>query len=593
MSSKNPPHGSEQHILVKSQLTAIVHQHIPAGIVATLFNGTVILYALWGTISSFTLLLWFGLVTAINLGRLLEAYLYRRAKPSAEDSAPWTKRFTIGAILAGAGWGFASLWLIPADSIAHQMIIIVIVAGTVAGSTSTLAPLAKAFIPFCLLSTVPLTIKLFLLGGEVHTLIAVVSIVFILFMISAGKINRQNMVTSLTLTYENNKLLSNLETEKQQATNLNNTLKSEIGQRIEAEVQLKKKELSLEDAQRIAKMGSWESSIETGQVSLSNVMKSLFGFSPEQDQVSQISFLNKIIASDRIRVDQTRNDAMNHLRSYKIEYQVSVENGKSRIFEEQGVVRIDKTGSASGLAAIVLDITHRKETDKLKNDFISTVSHELRTPLTSISGTLSLLESNSIIPLPDKAHHLVSLAHRNALRLTHLVNDILDIDRLDFRGLPLELKSVDLVPIVKDSIEENIGYAENLHVKISLSVPPESIFIYADTERLNQVLTNLLSNAAKYSPEGEVVTVSILPTNDRVRVEVRDNGPGIDEAFHNKVFQKFSQGDTSDSRFQYGSGLGLSIAKLIVDKHHGKIGFDTVIGEGTSFWFELPLDEKK
>ncbi|MDH5183095.1 MAG: PAS domain-containing sensor histidine kinase [Gammaproteobacteria bacterium] len=593
MSSKKPPHGSEQHILVESQLTAMVHQHIPAGIVATLFNGSVILYALWGTISSFTLLLWFGLVTAINSGRLLEVYLYRRIKPSAEDSVVWAKWFTLGAILAGAGWGFASLWLIPADSIAHQMIIIIIVAGTVAGSTSTLAPLAKAFIPFCLLSVIPLTIKLFLLDGEVHTLIAVVSIVFTLFMISAGKINRQNLITSLTLTYENNNLLGKLETEKQQATNLNKTLKNEIGQRIDAEILLKKRELSLEDAQRIAKMGSWESNIETRQVSLSNVMKSLFGFSPEQDSVSAISFLNKIIAADRIRVDQARNDAMNHLRSYQIEYQVSGENGKNRIFEEQGVVRIDKSGSASGLAAIVLDITHRKETDKLKNDFISTVSHELRTPLTSISGTLSLLESNTIVPLPDKAHHLVSLAHRNALRLTHLVNDILDIDRLGFGGLPLELKPVDLVRIVNDAIEENQGYAENLHVKIKLSDPPESIYIYGDTERLNQVLTNFLSNAAKYSPQDDIVTVSILPTKDRVRIEVRDNGPGIEKAFHDKVFQKFSQGDTSDSRFQYGSGLGLSIAKLIIDKHHGKIGFDTEVGEGTSFWFELPLDEKK
>ncbi|MDH5360193.1 MAG: PAS domain-containing sensor histidine kinase [Gammaproteobacteria bacterium] len=483
----------------------------------------------------------------------------------------------------------AAVWLMPEDNIAQQMIIIVMIVGTVAGATSTLASLAYAFIPFALLSLLPLTIKLFLVGSDIHILLAFVSIVFGLFMLSSSKVNRQNLVNSLTLGYENKKLLDNLELEKKQVLHVNKTLKNEIGQRIEAEVQLKKKEQGLADAQRIANMGSWESNLSTGQVYLSSVMKSLLGFDSQQEQISQSSFLNKVCASDRVKVEQERNDALQQLNSYKIEYAVNGEDGKPRIFEEQGVVRIEKNGNAIGLSAIVLDITHRKETDKLKNEFISTVSHELRTPLTSISGTLSLLESNAIIALPEKAHHLVCLAHRNALRLTHLVNDILDIDKLGFGDLPLELQRTDLIAVIKDAIEENIGYADNLHIKVELTDSPVSIFILGNTERLNQVLTNLLSNAAKYSPEDDSVLVSVHELDNRVRVEVQDNGPGIEPQFHDKVFQKFSQGDTSDSRFQYGSGLGLSIAKLIVEKHHGKIGFDTEPGKGTCFWFELPL----
>lgn len=544
---------------------------------------------MWGIISSSTLLLWFTVVAMINLGRLLEVYLYQRAKPAAEESHIWAKWFTIGSILAGVGWGLASLFLIPADSILHQLIIIAIIVGTVAGSTATLASLAYVFIPFVLLTLVPLTIKLLLLGDEIHYLLASVSIVFLVFMLSSGKVNRQNLINSLILGYENKNLLDKLESEKQQVLHINQSLKNEIGQRIEAEVQLKKKEQGLADAQRIAKMGSWESNSANKQVSLSNAMKDLLDYPPGQDQISQTSFLNKILASDRDKVERSRNDALLNLSSYQVEYQVNSENRKPRFFEEQGVVRIDKFGNAAGLSSIVLDITHRKETDKLKNEFISTVSHELRTPLTSISGTLSLLESNAIVALPNKAHHLVSLAHRNALRLTHLVNDILDIDKLGFGDLPLAFQNTDLIPIIKDAIEENLGYAESLHVKITLLSTPESVMIDGNTERLNQVLTNLLSNAAKYSPEGETVTVSVLKSDDRIRVEIQDNGPGIKQEFHHQVFQKFSQGDTSDSRFQYGSGLGLSIAKLIVEKHHGKIGFDTEIGKGSCFWFELPL----
>jgi len=379
-----------------------------------------------------------------------------------------------------------------------------------------------------------------------------------------------------------------LKAEKHQATKLNKSLKNEIGQRIEAEIELKKKELSLEDAQRIAKMGSWESNFKTKQVHLSNVMKTLFGFPAEKDFIGMVPFLNKISVSDRASVEKIRSNAITYLRSYQVEYQVIDKNNRPHVFEEQGVVRIGKDGKASGLAAIVLDISHRKEADKLKNEFISTVSHELRTPLTSISGTLSLLESNTIVELPDKAHHLISVAHRNAVRLTHLVNDILDIDKLGFGGLSLELTKLDFIPIIKNVIEENIGFAKKLHVEIILKESPDSLFVFADAERINQVVTNLLSNAAKYSPDGETVEVSILKKNDRIRLEVRDHGPGIDKDFHDKVFQKFSQGDTSDSRFQYGSGLGLCIAKLIIEKHHGKIGFETEIGAGTVFWFELP-----
>lgn len=579
----------ENNVVVNSQLTTIVHQHISAGIFATLFNSSIVLYALWDTIDRYVLISWYVFAISVNLARLLEVYLYKRAKPSADESASWARWFTLGAIFAGISWGLAAAFLLSPESIIHQTIIVMLIAGTVAGATATLSPLPYAFLPFVFFSLLPLTINLIFLGTEIHYLIAILSIVFAIFMYSAGKVHYLNLLNSLTLSYENNQLLSNLETEKQQATNLNKTLKIEISQRIDAELQLKKKERSLEEVQSIARMGSWETDITNQNIELSNVMKSLFDIPPGQDRLSHRALLDKIIPADRAQVELARNNAMKHLHSYNIEYQMSTGNDKLRIFEEQGVPRIDKQGQCSGLSAIVLDITHRKEMDKLKNEFISTVSHELRTPLTSISGTLSLLESNIITELPEKAHHLVSVAHRNALRLTHLVNDILDIDKLGFGGLPLEFKHIDLLTIIKDSIEENIGYAKNLHVKIHLSDIAEPAFVYADAEKLNQVLTNLLSNAAKYSPGGEVVEVRLVQKMKKVRVEVCDHGPGIDKSFHDKVFQKFSQGDTSDSRFQYGSGLGLSIAKLIVEKHHGEIGFDSELGKGSCFWFELPL----
>jgi len=582
---------SEKYSALGAQLRAeqirIVYRHIKPGILASAVNALLLVAIQWQAVNHLVLFSWYGLLLLVSLARYALVLAYERARPSVQQAGPWGRYFIYGSAAAGATWGIAALLLLPTGYPTQQVITMLVLAGTAAGATATLSALLRAFVVFCLLTLLPLLAHLLYLGGLIHYILAGFTGIFLLFMLSSARRNNEILLTSLRLNFDNQRLLENLEEEKQQAENLNIHLKQEIGQRLHTDLQLRRKEQSLEEAQRIAHLGSWEWNVEHDIVVLSLEMRQLLGLPASLERMEYSEFLESVHEADRVTVDKARSNAVMLSSNYRIEYRVAHSNQPDLLLEERGVVRLDDAGRAIGLNAIAMDVTQRKEMDRLKRDFISVVSHELRTPLTSIAGSLGLIQGGIAGQMSDKAMELVSVAHRNSVRLTKLVNDILDIDKLESGNLPLELQEIDLVEVVKDAMKENEGYANKLGVSLSLEQTPQSMQIPGDRNRLIQVMTNLLSNAAKYSPKGETVEVRIKPRADIVRVEISDHGPGIAPSFRDKVFQKFCQGDTSNSRFLYGTGLGLNIAKLIVEKHHGRIGFDTELGRGTTFWFEL------
>jgi PAS domain S-box-containing protein len=236
----------------------------------------------------------------------------------------------------------------------------------------------------------------------------------------------------------------------------------------------------------------------------------------------------------------------------------------------------------------IVDLSQRREIDRLRNDFVSTVSHELRTPLTSINGSLGLLQSGAMGVLSDKAAAMVGIAYKNSERLVRIINDILDIGKLEAGQLALQLVSVPLSELLHQSVEINAAYAEKYQVRFLLDGGSADDRVLADPDRLMQVITNLLSNAAKFSPPGADVYIRILPRSSTVRVEVEDSGAGIPEAFRSQMFEKFAQADASPTRRFEGTGLGLSIARKLVEAMGGAIGFSTVVGQGTIFYIELP-----
>lgn len=223
------------------------------------------------------------------------------------------------------------------------------------------------------------------------------------------------------------------------------------------------------------------------------------------------------------------------------------------------------------------------------DEFVADVSHELRTPLTSIAGSLGLLAGGASGPLPDAVVRLLSIAHSNAQRLLRLINDILDIGKIESGNMPFDFVPIDLRAASQQAIDANRAFAELHHASIRLDKSSPVCVVRADADRLTQILTNLLSNALKFSPAGSEVVVTVRRRGRMGCVQVRDYGPGIPEEFKRRIFDKFAQARTGDSRQKSGSGLGLNIVAKIVGQHRGTVGFMDAPGGGTIFHVELPL----
>jgi CheY-like chemotaxis protein/two-component sensor histidine kinase len=233
------------------------------------------------------------------------------------------------------------------------------------------------------------------------------------------------------------------------------------------------------------------------------------------------------------------------------------------------------------------DISKRKRSERLENEFVATVSHELRTPLTSIAGSLGLLIGGAAGDLPSSAERLLKIAYNNSQRLVRLINDILDIEKIESGHATFDLKPVDLWSLIEQAIESNRGVAGNFGVRMRLEPHVTAAIVRADADRIIQVVTNLISNAIKFSPTDAEVVIAIEDRGAAVRVSVRDRGPGIPEAFRTRVFEKFAQADPAGAGHKGGTGLGLNIVKQIIDHHGGIVGFEPATGHGTIFYFEL------
>lgn len=231
------------------------------------------------------------------------------------------------------------------------------------------------------------------------------------------------------------------------------------------------------------------------------------------------------------------------------------------------------------------DISDQKRLERVRKEFVSMVGHDLKTPLTSLGCTLDLISSNTYGELSQKGQSLLANANDSISHLLSLINQLLDLEKMEAGKLPMRKELTPISSVLKGSVDAVFSFANKQGVEI-IADPTEAVAMI-DRERLTQVLVNLLSNAIKFSPGGSKISIDVSQDKQNVIVKVSDQGPGIPAKFHDIIFDRFQQVYSEDDK--HGSGLGLSICKAIIDAHDGSIGVDSDVGNGSTFWFKLPL----
>ncbi len=309
---------------------------------------------------------------------------------------------------------------------------------------------------------------------------------------------------------------------------------------------------------------------------------------------------------DHERCLETYTVAFDARRSFEMEYRLQRADGQYRWLLDRGVPRFTPDGGFAGYIGTCIDISDRHEVEKLKDEFISVVNHELRTPLTSILGSLDLLASGVLATNPEKGQRMLQIAASSADRLVRLINEMLDIERIESGKMTMNKQVCDSADLMTTAIEGIRSLADQ--ADIQLDVTPLSARVWADPDRIIQVFTNLLGNAIKFSPPGSTVRLTavigsenngittngsdpvLLPSpTQRVRFQITDEGRGIPSDKLKTIFDRFQQVDASDSRQRGGTGLGLAVCRSIVQHHGGGIWVQSGLGEGSTFFFSLPV----
>lgn len=274
-------------------------------------------------------------------------------------------------------------------------------------------------------------------------------------------------------------------------------------------------------------------------------------------------------------------------RTVTFESQPTAQNGSSYWISVTYIPDYDASGKIKGFFSMIDDITERKAIDRMKSEFISIASHEMRTPLTSVHGVLELLCAERLGELSDQGKVMAHLALRNSDRIVNLVNDILNLERIESGRDEITKIPCDSASLIQQAIDTVSSIAREQ--KIILSTNFVSITLSGDRDRLIQTLTNLLSNAIKFSPANSEVTISAQLHGNKIQFSVRDRGRGIPQEKLVTIFERFEQVDASDSRKKGGTGLGLAICRHVVKQHGGKIWVDSTYGKGSTFFFSIPL----
>lgn len=566
----------EQTKHIEAQQVHLLYSQAKLSLLGTVVNAAILIFILWSVVPHERLLTWFSCLGMLVGARFFIVQRYWRSQQREQQTSRWRTLMVVSAATTGAVWGSTAVFLYPESSFVHQMFLIVVLAGLAAGAIGVMASVKIVFLAFLIPLLLPLLSRLFFSGDELKLTMGGLLLFFALFVLLSARHLGQSIAQSLRLQLANTDLIRDLSQAKEEAEEVNLQLAASHSALSESEKRFRS---LIEHSSDLITVVNEKGFILYNSPSITRIL----GY--EAEELLGSSTTNLLHPADQANVTETFRSLRQESASLRsFEFRIRHKDGSWRTFESIGQNLLEDT-AVSGVVLNSRDITERKEVERLKDDLVSTVSHELRTPLTSLRGFAELLLTREFSR--EKQRHFLEVILNEGTRLTNLINDFLDIQRIESGKQTYHFGAVDLAPLLQNALTVFNPEAthHHLHVEIADNLPQ----VYVDADRLHQVLANLLSNAMKFSPKGGRIAIRARQVEDSVVVEVADPGVGIPPDMIPRLFQKFYRVDNRETRSIGGTGLGLALVKDIITAHGGQVWVESQLNEGSSFFFSLPI----
>jgi len=353
-------------------------------------------------------------------------------------------------------------------------------------------------------------------------------------------------------------------------------------------VKLRESEDRLRTAIQSAEMGTWSVNLKTDELTISDQTRRLHGIGDRLPLTLNAS-LSMINPEHRRQVAQQIADAVQTGAQFVVEYELNPMDGsKTRWLRSTGIVSTDKEGKPERIAGTILDVTERKQDDQRKSDFIGMVSHELKTPLTSLNAYLQMLQAKAKKAEDAFTSGALDKSVKQVKKMRVMINGFLNLSRLESGKLHIDRQVFDMATLIEEMEEE---YRDMLNTHRIIFAPTENALVYADSDKVGQVINNFISNAVKYSPLGTIIEVACISDNGWVQVSVKDEGVGVAQEDLDKLFDRYYRVEGKQMENIAGFGIGLYLSAEIIERHVGTIWAESKVGEGSTFYFKLPLSE--
>jgi PAS domain S-box-containing protein len=565
---------------VLADRVAQLYRQMPIAIGATFIAGAIATFELQGRWLKELVLIWWAIVVMFTAGASLLLYAYHRTADKVGTASQWLRWLGIAALGNGASWGLAGGVFFRSLSDEQQVFLAFLFAGMASVGIPVYAASWPIFALYAAGILVPFFYVLLTFGNRLFVEIALLVPLFYAINVAIAYRLTQVFHSGYRLRHAYGKLA-------QEHRSLNQRLEHQL--------------VELEQARRQVEASGRKLALFAERAPIAVLELQPDGTVAEVNQAAEVLFgyaANELVGGSAKKLVLPKfHDEFDRLWQHLLNSRESLAGVKVRNPRRDGITIICEwtvtplVNIQREVIAVIAqgrDVTAQLEAERMKKEFTSTLSHELRTPLTSIIGSLQLINSGVMGEVDNEIGELTMVAERNGQRLLDLINDILDIEKIESGKLQLAPEVMPVDELVREAMVLNKAFGERFKVRFQSHGDVPARKVHADRKRLLQVMTNLLSNAAKFSPEGAVVDISTEDTDGAVRVAVHDRGSGIPEAFRGRIFGRFTQADSTATRQKGGTGLGLAICKRLVEVMHGRIGFDDRPGGGTTFWFELP-----